>query len=169
MPAPTPSRLSLLTFPQRWSDGTIQVRFLCLPKGDPTATPAAGQPSFSTANLVFIARLIDNLDNLPRAADAVPAGPLVLDREPVQKALLLSALTQKFNVVSRPVAVPPAALSFRKPVTESYRALTGNRELSKFKTRMTSSVRCTMPKRANRLCPCNSTTPSHGDGSSLWF
>ncbi|MGJ5818618.1 hypothetical protein [Paludibaculum fermentans] len=132
MPAPTPSRLSLLTFPQRWSDGSIQVRFLCLPKGDPNEVPAADQPPFATANLVFTAQLIDSPDELPRAADAVAVGPLALEPEPVNKAALLAELRRQFNIVARPVAVPAATLTFRKPVTGSYRALTGNRELSKF-------------------------------------
>jgi hypothetical protein len=135
MPAPRPSRLSLLTFPQRSEAGTIRVRFLCLPKGDPLGPPrgAAGQPSFSTANLVFAARLIGNLEHPPRAADTTTVAPLVIDRPPVDKALLLSALTDKIRIVDRPVAAAGAALpSFRKPLAESYRALTGKRQLSPF-------------------------------------
>ncbi|QOY90166.1 hypothetical protein [Paludibaculum fermentans] len=132
MPAPTPARLSLLTFPQRWSDGTVRVRFLCLPKGDPNEALAAGQPAFAAANLVFTAQLIDHPDSLPQAADAEPVGPLVLEPEPLNKAALLAALRGEFRIVPRPVAVGAAAPSFRKPVTDSYRALTGNREMSRF-------------------------------------
>ena len=70
MPAPRPSRLSLLTFPQRAEGGAIRVRFLCLPKGNPEeALEGAPVQPFSTANLVFAARLIGNLERPPRAAD----------------------------------------------------------------------------------------------------
>lgn len=134
MPAPRPSRLSLLTFPQRLEAGAIRVRFLCLPKGNPEESLDVDLlPSFSTANLVFAARLIGNLEHPPRAADTTPVGPLLLDRPPVDKALLLNQLTREFHVVPRvPPAAPPARPSFRKPLAESYRALTGNRQLSSF-------------------------------------
>jgi hypothetical protein len=133
MPAPRPSRLSLLAFPQRWEAGTIRVRFLCLPKGDPEAPPGAGLPPFATANLVFAAHLIGNLDHQPQAADATLVGPLTLERPPVDKAVLLSELTRQFRVVPRVAPVDRGALaSFRKPLTASYRALAGNRQLSRF-------------------------------------
>ena len=107
MPAPRPSRLSLLTFPQRAEAGAIRVRFLCLPKGNPEESlDLALLPPFSTANLVFAARLIGNLEQPPRAADTTPVAPLFLNRPPVDKALLLSQLTREFRVVPR---VPPAA------------------------------------------------------------
>ncbi len=133
MPAPRPSRLSLLTFPQRFETGTVRVRFLCLPKGDPEAPLAGGQPPFSTANLVFAARLIGSLNDLPVSAQATTVAPLVLDRPPADKALLLSELTRQFRIVPRvaPVAAGPLP-SFRKPLAESYRALTGNRQLSSY-------------------------------------
>ena len=70
------ARLTLLAFPQSWEGGSLVVRFLCLPKGDPEAAPAAGLPSFSTANLIFNARLIGSLDELPLTADSMPTGPL---------------------------------------------------------------------------------------------
>ena len=119
MPTPRPSRLSLLTFPQRWEAGSIRVRFLCLPKGDPTQPFAVGPAAFSTANLVFAARLIGDLEHEPRSADATTVAPLILDNPPVNKALLLTALTGKFTVVARdtPVEVGTGA-SFRKPLAE---------------------------------------------------
>ena len=70
MPLSGPSRLGILTFPQRWEPNSLRVRFLCLPKISPLKPLAAGQPTFATANLVFEANIIPGLDNLPRAADA---------------------------------------------------------------------------------------------------
>jgi hypothetical protein len=129
MPAPRASKLSILTFPQHWKDGTLRVRFLCLPKGDPEQL-LGGQSSFATANLVFTARVISGLDQLPRAADAAQIGPLTLVKPPLGKAALLSELTQHFQIVSRPKAVGAAQPSFRKPLAESYRALVGDRQMS---------------------------------------
>jgi len=121
--------LNLLAFPQRWDGAGLTVRWLCLPQGDPLAPLAPGQPSFAAADLRFEARLIGSLDRLPREADAIAVGPLVLDEPPVQKAALLAELTSQLRIVSDPP--PPASLPrFRKAVTASYRALVGSRQLS---------------------------------------
>jgi hypothetical protein len=128
-------RLTLLTFPQRWEAGTLLVRFLCLPKGDPQAPLQAGEPSFAEANLVYKANLIPSLEHLPQAADATGVGPLVLDESPVNKAALFEVLRQRFTIVppkSAPPQPAPTVPSFRKPVTASYQTLTGNRELSSY-------------------------------------
>ena len=135
MPAPRPaSRLGLLAFPQRWQDGQLHLRFLCLPKGDPAADLAPGQPSFAAAGLVFEARLIAGLDRLPRAADAVALVPLALAHPPTAKAALLAELENQLHIVPPAPpdpSVPPApAPTFQKPLAESYRARTGGRQLS---------------------------------------
>lgn len=133
MPASRSSRLSILTFPQHWKDRTLTVRFLCLPKGNPEL-PLAGEKSFASANLIFAARLIGGLDNLPRAADGISVGPLLLLKPPADKAALFSELKNHFTIVNRPpVGAPPAGAappSFRKPLAESYHALVGDRLMS---------------------------------------
>jgi hypothetical protein len=121
------ARLSLLAFPQNWDGATIDLRFLVLPKGDPRVLP--GSPSFAAANLVYRARLISGLGQLPQDADAITQGPLVLDEAPAQKLALFDELTNHFNIVPRvPVARPLPR--FQKPVTTSYRELVGSRQLS---------------------------------------
>ena len=104
-------------FTQRRPHTTLRRRPACLP----------------TANLVFAARLVGDLEHEPRSAGATTVAPLILDNPPVNKATLLTALTGKFTVVARdkPVDIGTGA-SFRKPLAGSYRALTGNRELSKY-------------------------------------
>ena len=83
---------------------------------------------------MFAARLIGNLEHPPRAADTTPVAPLVLDHPPVDKALLLTAVDAQ--IPRRRACARPSHLrhrpSFRKPLAESYRALTGNRQLSPF-------------------------------------
>src|SRR5437762_3864017 len=131
MPLSGPSRLGILTFPQRWEPNSLRVRFLCLPKISPLKPLAAGQPTFATANLVFEANIIPGLDNLPRAADATGLGTLVLSDPPVNKDALFTELDQQFNIKPR-VPGPASAPKFLKPITESYLALTGRRQLSDY-------------------------------------
>ena len=64
------ARLSLLPFPQSWDGGSLVVRFLCLPKGDPQAPLKPGLPAFAAANLVFEAQLIGSLARLRRRTAA---------------------------------------------------------------------------------------------------
>jgi hypothetical protein len=125
------SALNLLAFPQRWEPATkeIVVRVLCLPVGDPRQPLAAGVSAFRDADLRFEAMLVDSLDHVPRTPDATPSGPLALLRPPTQKAALVDELAVAFTIDPRPAPAGPAAMRFRKPVTDSYRALTGQRQL----------------------------------------
>src|SRR6476620_1555970 len=118
------ARLTLLAFPQSWEGGSLVVRFLCLPKGDPEAAPAAGLPSFSNANLIFNARLIGSLDELPLKADSMPTGPVAIKEPPLDKAGLFAELASHFRIVAPGAARPKP--EFRKSSTKSYEALIGN-------------------------------------------
>jgi hypothetical protein len=133
MPLRGPSQLGILTFPQRWEPNSLLVRFLCLPKGSPLDELVAGQPSFATANLVFEANIISGLGHLPRSTDANGLGILTLDDPPVNKEALFTKLNQKFNIQPR-VPKPFTRPTFLKPVTKSYRTLTGRRQLSDYLT-----------------------------------
>ena len=95
------ARLTLLAFPQSWDGASLVVRFLCLPKGDPEGALADGLPPFSTANLIFTARLVGSLDELPVTANSVAVGPLVLEHPPLDKAALFTELATHFRIVSR--------------------------------------------------------------------
>jgi hypothetical protein len=129
--------LNLLAFPQHWDGAGLTVRFLCLPQGNPREPLQPGLISFADANLQFEARLIGSLDHLPRAADALPVGPLPLDEPPEQKAALFAELEEnqfKIKPEEPPPPVAPPTPSFRKAVTASYRELVGNRQLSRWLT-----------------------------------
>lgn len=125
------ARLSLLPFPQAWNGGALVVRFLCLPKGDPQASLKAGLPAFANANLVFEAKLIGSLGRLPLTSDATPVGPLILGSPPIQKAALFDQMTHEFNITAVAGLAGPKPL-FRKGITDSYRALIGNRQRSQY-------------------------------------
>lgn len=111
------ARLSLLPFPQSWDGGSIKVRFLCLPKGNPLAPLQVGLPAFAAANLVFEAKLIGTLDRLPFVLDATPVAPLVLDAAPTQKGDLFNELTRQFNITGPALAKRPTPV-FRKALTD---------------------------------------------------
>ena len=130
MPDIGPSKLGILTFPQHWEPNSLQVRFLCLPKTSPLKSPEAGEPTFAQANLVFEPRVIRGLDDLPRSAEATRLGKLKLIDPPENKEALFAQLEQMFKIktpVRRGVAP-----KFLKPITKSYLALTGRRQLSDY-------------------------------------
>jgi hypothetical protein len=127
-----PARLSLLPFPQFWDGNSLTVRFLCLPKGDPLLTPPkAGMPVFAAANLVFEAKLIGGLRHLPVSGNSTPVGPLILEPPLDNKAALFAELPNQFNItgVRAPAGAKP---QFRKAMTESYKALIGDRTRSRY-------------------------------------
>jgi hypothetical protein len=131
MPISLKNRISLLTFPQSWDGASLVVRFLCLPRVSPIEALRDGLPSFAASRLVFEAKLIGSLDRLPFPADASSSGPLLLDQPPAQKAELFDELSREFKIVPRDKPrVLPSLPSFKKAMTESYRALIGNRRHS---------------------------------------
>ena len=124
--------LNLLTFPQRWDPvaGEVVVRVLCLPVGDPRDALAPGPTAFANADLRFEAFLVGSLDHVPRAVDAVGSGLLALLQPPLRKAELFDTLAGLFDIKPGLAVLPVGqAMSFRKPVTDSYRALAGMRQL----------------------------------------
>jgi hypothetical protein len=70
-----PERLTLLPFPQRWTDGVLSLRAVVLPRGTPmeslmTGVPGlADAPAFADGEIQLEARLIPSLTKLPDNAD----------------------------------------------------------------------------------------------------
>ncbi|MEO8597097.1 MAG: hypothetical protein ABI759_27510 [Candidatus Solibacter sp.] len=73
--------------------------------------------------------MIGSLDRLPSPADVTGVKPLVLDEPPTQKAELFLELANQFKIKPLVKRIRPQA-TFRKPMTESYRTLIGNRQHS---------------------------------------
>jgi hypothetical protein len=122
--------MTLLAFPQSWDGGSIRVRFLCVPKGSPLDPLQAGVPAFANANMAYRAMLISGLDQLPASAAGVSSGKLTLEDSVAQKAGLFTELTKHFKI--KPPEALRLKLQFRKAITESYRALVGDRAHSQF-------------------------------------
>jgi hypothetical protein len=92
-----PERLTLLPFPQAWTDGVLSVRAVVLPRGtpmDPLMTGVPGlpdAPAFADGEVRLEVRLIPSLDKLPDPADATAAIDLGLsspaDRRPLYEVV----------------------------------------------------------------------------------
>jgi hypothetical protein len=105
------TRLSLLTFPNRWDGGAIAINVLALPIGDPLAPLAPGEPAFADATLALEAQLIPSLDRLPAFADVTATIPLALTPPPPTPRAVFGLLQ-----LSVPIVPPtPATATPRRP------------------------------------------------------
>ena len=70
-----PERLTLLPFPQAWTDGVLSLRAVVLPRGTPmeplmTGVPGVDDaPAFADGDIQLEARLISSLSKLPDPND----------------------------------------------------------------------------------------------------
>lgn len=132
--APAPDSLTLLPFPQAWDGaGTLTVRILALPRGNPLLPLFPGTPAFADTDLALSLKVIDGLDRLPDPADvseeiALPAIPSADSRT------LFETVAPLFNIdPALEASLPPqrrAGVAFRQFLPESYReafAFTGPR------------------------------------------
>jgi hypothetical protein len=120
-------RLTLFTFPQRWSGaGQLEIHVLALPAGDPFAPlDGAAASSFAATDLSLEAMLVPNLAVLPKSADALSPLPLTLDPAP-NRAALFNALRTYFHIAVPPAppAIPPK-IQVRKLLPRTYRSAAG--------------------------------------------
>jgi hypothetical protein len=88
-----PDRLTLLPFPQRWAGGSLHVRIVILPRGDPlaplmTGVPGVGDgPAFADADLRLKAMLVSGLAGLPVPGAATAEVSLTPAPQPDRRAL----------------------------------------------------------------------------------
>jgi hypothetical protein len=100
MPFSPVDRLTLLPFPQRWDSGTISLRAVLLPRGDPLAPLMTGVPSvpdgpaFADANVQLKAFLIPSLDRLPDLADVTAEVDLGVATPPDKRVLFETVESQ---------------------------------------------------------------------------
>ncbi|MGZ4617397.1 MAG: hypothetical protein ACXV5Q_03080 [Frankiaceae bacterium] len=121
------ARLTLLAFPQEWDGaGTLSVRILALPNGDPYAPlDLAAAPPFATTDLEIEARFVTGTGSLPVTTDTVQAQSLGVLPRP-NREVLFDQLRTLFTIVAKPPAVPLAAApAIRKLLTATYLAAAG--------------------------------------------
>ena len=92
-----PERLTLLPFPQAWTDGVLSLRAVVLPRGTPMESLITGvpglddAPAFADGGIQLEARLIPSLTKLPDPADVTAIRDLGVtspaDRRPLFEAV----------------------------------------------------------------------------------
>lgn len=94
-------RLSLLAFPQRWTNGTVDARVLILPTTPQVQVSGGGLPKFSGTDWPLEARVVPGLDALLGPNPGITAGAEALAftaGAPAGAEALFSALGSFFNV-----------------------------------------------------------------------
>lgn len=101
--ATSPTKLSLLTFPQHWDGASLRLRVLVIPREDPLAPlvsnvpPGVDAPAFAKARLALNAHVIPSLAMLPRPMDVTVTRGLTTAR-PAQAEDLFNALAVSFSI-----------------------------------------------------------------------
>jgi hypothetical protein len=126
--AVSPTKLTIMSFPQRWDDGTLRLSLLVLPHEDPQAPFAVGvplgitAPAFADAKLRFQAMLIDSLDLMPRPTDVTHTVALATT-PPANAVALFKELAKAFKITkpSNILDTPSASTYIQKYLPKSYR------------------------------------------------
>ena len=93
-------RLTLLPFPQRWAGGSLHLRIVILPRGNPLAPLMTGVPgvtdgpSFADADLRLKAMLVSGLAGLPMPGAAAAEVSLTPAPQPGRRALFEEIASQ---------------------------------------------------------------------------
>ncbi len=120
-------KLSLLTFPQAWNAGVLDLRLLCLPRGNPFASLMGGaSPAFKDAGLKLDLKIIPSLDRLPDPGHVSILTKQVDTPHPSEADNLFQALAAQFDIdpaIEAAVSDPRKTGSVvKKLLTASYTA-----------------------------------------------
>jgi hypothetical protein len=127
--ATSPTKITLMCFPQSWDGQNLQANLLILPHEDPTAPlvtnipPGVDAPPFSGAKLSFNAMVIDSLDSFPQPVNVT--GTIALTTAaPGNSLQLFQALAVSFKITQPSnVPTPASATTFmQKYLPLSYRS-----------------------------------------------
>ena len=126
--ATSPTKLSLLTFPQQWDGTGLRLRVLVIPREDPLAPlvsnvpPGVDAPAFAKARLARNAHVISSLAMLPRPMDVSFSTGLAIT-PPAQAEELFNALAASFSITkpSNVIRTLPPNTYTQKYLALSYR------------------------------------------------
>ena len=113
------TRLVLLPYLQRWDGGTLHVRLMLIPRGNPLDPLAPGAPNFPSSKFVFDVHLLAGVDALPTPGGA----PMATVTSPVVSTALpvFNALATQYQIdPSPPSATRPPATQVKKHLPLSY-------------------------------------------------
>jgi hypothetical protein len=124
----SPTKLTIMTFPQRWDGTVLKLNILSLPHEDPTAPfavnvpPGVNAPEFAKAKLKFNARIIDSLDMMPRSVDVTHTVALTT-APPIDSLTLFQELANSFNITKPSNVINPVTSGtfIQKYLPVSYR------------------------------------------------
>ena len=111
--------LSLLTFPQRWDGGNLDLNLLVLPSRDPLAPLSPGGPQFAGTTYDVEIVLVPDIEKPPIDNDPLAILTPITLTPPAEALGLWTALGQSLNIVTRPLK-PLASVTIRKSLPESY-------------------------------------------------
>ena len=124
----SPTKLTVMTFPQHWDGNSIKVNILVLPHEDPIVPFAVNVPpgvttkAFAQAHLKFNAMVIDNLDMLPQPTGVT--NTIAVNTTPPDNALnLFKELAKSFQITkpSNVIHAAKASTFIQKYLPHSYR------------------------------------------------
>jgi hypothetical protein len=124
----SPTKLTIMPFPQRWDGTVLRLHILVLPHEDPTAPfavnvpPGVTAPAFASANLKLDAMIIDSLDMMPRPADVTQTVALTI-APPTDSLQLFQQLALSFKITKPSNVINPVSTStfIQKYLPNSYR------------------------------------------------
>ncbi|HZQ21913.1 MAG TPA: hypothetical protein VFA89_03870 [Terriglobales bacterium] len=125
---PSPTKLTIMSFPQRWDGTTIKANVLVLPHEDPLSPFTSGlpagvdTPAFAEATFAFQAMLIRGTDNMPSPAD-VTSNVALITAAPTDAKSLFTQLATSLKITKPSNIVNPVDPStyIQKYLPKSYR------------------------------------------------
>jgi hypothetical protein len=121
--AGSPVKLTFLTLPQRWdaAAGTLGLRVLVAPRGNPLEPLVPSAPTFAKGKLVLNAQIIPDLTGMPDPANVTASRPMNVTPPPSAEALY-NALAARFTISStaQPAAPRTANTHIKKLLMPSY-------------------------------------------------
>jgi len=168
--ATSPTKLTIMSFPQSWDGTVIKANILVLPHENPLIPFTSGIPSgvdsapFATANLKFNAMLINSLDNMPAPAGVTSVAPLTTT-PPADALTFFNQLAASFKITKPSNVVNPVDPStyIQKYLPNSYRnAFAFSQPRTPF-ARTDDSYLCSIKKKDASLPP-----PIHSTDDISW-
>ncbi|HYF31645.1 MAG TPA: hypothetical protein VD993_11040 [Chitinophagaceae bacterium] len=162
--ATSPTKLTLMSFPQHWNGSVMKLNILALPHEDPLAPfavdvpPGVTAPSFATAQPVFSIKIIGSMDMMPTPLDVTHSVTINVT-PPAERVSLFEALRDKFNITKPSNVINPARADtfIQKYLPVSYRNSFAFSQPRTPYARIDDSYHCEMKKKRAVPPPVYST------------
>lgn len=114
------TRLSMLTYAQRWDGAALHLRVLLIPRGSPLEPLSPGEPAFADARFVFDVHVVAGLDSLPVSGGS--GGTVIGMPEIIGARALFESLAKTYPIDPAPPPANPrrAGTRIRKHLPSTY-------------------------------------------------